>query len=200
MGEAGVRGRGRPRPTYRAAANLGVRARVWKAGVDFAGDRGRAVARRRQSCQVGHAGQRRRRGRGRVRCRGGAGLADGWAHVAVRGSARRGLLKASGGKASWAAALEPAWEEREAGCTREKGRREWAEWGKKRVGPAGFGFWAGFSFSFLFLFLSNSNSNSNSRQMNSNLNLISHKHSTNKTMLQHDATTKIKPMINFNYL
>ena len=33
MGEAGVRGRGRPGPTYRAAAILGVRARVWKAGV-----------------------------------------------------------------------------------------------------------------------------------------------------------------------
>ena len=33
MGEAGMRGRGRPGPTYRAAAILGVRARVWKAGV-----------------------------------------------------------------------------------------------------------------------------------------------------------------------
>jgi hypothetical protein len=32
-------------PTYRAAANLGVRTWVWKAGVDFAGDHGRAVAR-----------------------------------------------------------------------------------------------------------------------------------------------------------
>jgi len=30
---------------YKAAANLGVRARVWKAGVDSAGDSGRAVAR-----------------------------------------------------------------------------------------------------------------------------------------------------------
>ena len=38
--------RGRPGPTYRAAANLGVRARVWKAGVDFAGDR-RVVAPRK---------------------------------------------------------------------------------------------------------------------------------------------------------
>ena len=56
--------RGRPGPTYRAAANLGVRARVWKAGVDSTGDRGRAVARRRRSCQVGHASQWRRRGRG----------------------------------------------------------------------------------------------------------------------------------------
>jgi len=33
LGEAGVRGRGRPGPTYRAAAILGMRARVWKVGV-----------------------------------------------------------------------------------------------------------------------------------------------------------------------
>ena len=45
--------RGRPGPTYRAAANLGVRARVWKASVDSAGDRGRAVARGRPSWQLG---------------------------------------------------------------------------------------------------------------------------------------------------
>ena len=35
---------------YKAAANLGVRARVWKAGVDSAGDSGRAVARGRRTC------------------------------------------------------------------------------------------------------------------------------------------------------
>ena len=38
---------------YKAAANLGVRARVWKAGVDSAGDSGRAVARGRRSWQLG---------------------------------------------------------------------------------------------------------------------------------------------------
>ena len=52
--------RGRPGPTYRAAANLGVRARVWKAGVDSAGDSGRAVARGRRSWRVGQECQRER--------------------------------------------------------------------------------------------------------------------------------------------
>ena len=35
---------------YKAAANLGVRARVWKAGVDSAGDSGRAIVRGRRTC------------------------------------------------------------------------------------------------------------------------------------------------------
>ena len=52
--------RGRPGPTYRAAANLGVRARFWKAGVVFAGDRGRAVAWGRRSWRVGQECQRER--------------------------------------------------------------------------------------------------------------------------------------------
>ena len=36
-----------------------------------------------------------------------------------------------GGGASWAAALEQAREERETGCAQEKGKREWAERGKR---------------------------------------------------------------------
>ena len=95
--------RGRPGPTYRAAANLGVRARVWKAGVDFAGDRGRAVARRRRSCQVGHAGQRRRRGRGRARLRAERlACGPGWQRVQRAGRAsallrERGATRAERG-------------------------------------------------------------------------------------------------------
>ena len=38
--------------------------------------------------------------------------------------------------------------------------------------------------------ISKSNPNSISRQMNSNLNLNSHKHSTNKTMLQHECNNQ----------
>ena len=80
----------------------------------------------------------------------------------------------------------------------------WAEGGSQLDRALGTGGLTGFGFlSFsplLILFLSKSNPNSNSWQMISNLNLNSHKHSTNKAMLQHDATTKIKPMINFNYL
>ena len=47
-GDDGVQG-GR-RGIYKAAANLGERARVWKAGADSAGDSGRAVARGRRTC------------------------------------------------------------------------------------------------------------------------------------------------------
>ena len=140
----------------------------------------------------------------RLRPRGGLGCARGVGRSerGERGSSRAGL----GREESWAA-----------GFTGPGGERlGWPECGKERrswVGPGSSGCWVGhwsemvwglgsFSdpFPFLFLFLSKSNPNSNSRQMNSNLNLNSHKHSTNQTMLQHDATTKIKPMINFNYL
>ena len=71
--------RGRPGPIYRAASNLGVRARVWKAGEVFAGDRGRL----------------------RERCAGETGLASG-AHGSAEGG-RASALRRGGVSARWQA-------------------------------------------------------------------------------------------------
>ena len=69
----------------------------------------------------------------------------------------------------------------------------------RRVGPvwAVAGFWAWF-FSIFFL-LSFPNYTQTKLNSNSNLNSILTLNQI-KEMLRHDATTKIKPMINFNYL
>ena len=56
-----------------------------------------------------------------------------------------------GGGTSWAVALEQAQEERETGCAREKGKREWAEREEERTGGLpGLDFVFLFPFSFLF--------------------------------------------------
>ena len=133
--------RGRPGPTYRAAAILGVRARVWKAGVDFAGDHGRAVARGRRSWQLGPDRQRvaRRAGEaGRARRKLGCGVGC-W-----RGT---GAAWASGGEGE--AGLRGG--RKELGQEGRRGK-DWARAGFLGRVSVGFGFEFWFSFS-----ISNSN-------------------------------------------
>ena len=197
-------GKGGRRGIYKAAATLGVRARVWKTGAGSAGDRGRSSLRERGIREEEDRADRWGPGAARrgERERGAAGGWDRqfgrarrarcgrrWAAARSRAGLKRS--RPGGARASWAE-VRDAGEAGSAWARAGLGRARVLAW--ERVG-LGFSWVLGFLSFFFFYFFSFLISNSNKFEFKFEFEFKLH---SNKSMLQHECHKNLNLWQNFN--